>query len=193
MTMQVKDNFFYRERFYYNPSRNQMLPTFFKPQDYGIIRSKDPDTCCWRGYIATLDVRDDGLFLVRLDVNVDGDPPPFNRVQPFIRDASNTKDGSFNTTYKDVNLRTNYTGSILLAEGKWNILMKRFREVYEFTFENGSLVNTFDCVAELTRLGRKPTPRGERGPPPGPDDPPWLDELSKKYYCLLISEIDPGG
>lgn len=189
MTMQVSDRFMYKGRCFENPSytyKQNMCLVHFEPNNYGLVVSEDQASNCWRGFVATFDIRETGLFVASLQIRLDGVPPPLDGVKATGHDRYGY------TLYENLNLRTDHSGTILLAEVEWSITMNRFRNVYEFAFEKGALIRTLDCSAELIRLGRKPTPRYEKLPLPAPDDPPWLEELSKQYKCDLMSAIDPG-
>jgi len=164
MTIQVKDGFFYRDRqfaiFAEANSRFLTSPTdFFHPEDFG-LKTWGCSTACWRGFIARFTL-DEANRLILKDLYVAplcGNPPLLNGVRPI--ELSYEKRSNFcgcRFWYRDVALRYDYTGSILIggessgwATG-WIYDVTAYRVVFELDFENGLLTRAVDRSENAAR------------------------------------------
>ncbi len=80
----------------------------YKPEDFGIIPYYSC-TACWRGYLMKYIFNKNQLILDELLVNVN-EPPEINGVQP------QQGNSLFKYHYKNLNLKTVFTGRVLLAK-----------------------------------------------------------------------------
>ena len=80
----------------------------FTPDDFGIIPYSS-STACWRGFVMKYSFIKNQLVLEEMRVNVKN-PPEINGVNP------EPGEHSFNYSYKNLNLKTNFTGKILLVK-----------------------------------------------------------------------------
>jgi hypothetical protein len=158
---QISDEFRYNGEEYSLVGINgEGLPV---PSDFG-MRTKMASTACWRGYQMFYDFVDGELILDGMFVNTD-DAKSVNGVKPGV-----SKDSSgFNYIYKNIGLRTNFPGRILIGRDfvqEMYVHMgfqsaESYRDVLEFEVENGNIVNVVNLaeVMEQRRIqGRyKPT------------------------------------
>lgn len=164
MTIQVKDGFFYRDRqfaiFAEANSRFLTSPTdFFHPEDFG-LKTWGCSTACWRGFIARFTL-DEANRLILKDLHAAllcENPPLLNGVRPI--ELSYEKRSNFcgcRFWYRDVALRYDYTGSILIgAESSgwatgWIYDVTAYRVVFELDFENGLLTRAVDRSENAAR------------------------------------------
>jgi len=80
----------------------------FKPEDFG-IEPYSSMTACWRGYIMGYVISNNQLILNEIQINAE-EPLKINGIEP--------QNGNrfFKYHYKDLKLKSNFTGSILLAK-----------------------------------------------------------------------------
>lgn len=164
MTIQVKDGFFYRDRqfaiFAEANSRFLTSPTdFFHPEDFG-LKTWGCSTACWRGFIARFTL-DEANRLILKDLYAAPfceNPPLLNGVRPI--ELSDEKRSNFcgcRFLYRNVALRYDYTGSILIgAESRgwtegWVYDATAYRVVFELDFENGLLTRAVDRSENAAR------------------------------------------
>lgn len=184
MFYSVSDEFIYDKRPFERPERIHKLD-ILSPSDYGIeIPPSDPVYGQCQPWLSTCEIREDGLYVIRLGVRTESMPLAIGGVHPVKiipgekRYGRRYKISEFDFVYDKLALKRPLTGEILLAETGWNPYMNRFRDVIEFSFMNfmnGKLIGIFDCAAALIRSGRKPTPPLKLPPSPMDDRPDWDD------------------
>ena len=149
MSKRLAGDFFYKDRSYQLASweKNLTLPL----EEYGI--SLDPKNSLTGTGTINEFVISDGLCIGNIGVSTrDGRFPPINDVSP----RSSCGNYAF---YTDVNLKLDYTGSLLLGRQTNAFYSPKkdcqwpwaFHELMEFTFEHGNLV----AVKNQSRLARK--------------------------------------
>ncbi|KKN49777.1 hypothetical protein LCGC14_0639230 [marine sediment metagenome] len=147
MTGQMSDEFILNgELFSLVSLKGQGL---FRPEDFGII-SYSSCTACWRGYIMRYIIIKDQLFLDEMQVNVDK-PPKINGIKP------QQGDRLFKYYYKNLKLKTTFTGKILLAKDFIQSMYVHmgfqrpmaFETVIEIHVENGEIVSAKDLSKQM--------------------------------------------
>jgi len=110
MTGQIPDIFQYEGREYDLVGLDG--EPLYEPADFG-ISTQMASTACWRGYQMVYDCRNGELILDQMNTRT-SDKIVVNGVTPI---EPNDSDGYsfFNTIYKDLGLKTKFTGSLLLA------------------------------------------------------------------------------
>lgn len=160
--------------------------SLYEPQDFG-INPQMASTACWRGYQLIYDCKDKQLILDHMHVRTN-DKIVVNGVSP---KTSEKTDGMsfFNTIYENLELKTKFTGTLLLAKdfiSEMYVHMgfqspEAFRTVIEIQVSDGDILEVKDLSDEME--GRR-----KRGPmkPNRPDslDDPDLGEWVKDRFSL---------
>ena len=167
MTLQIPDNFFYREArcdvtAFTGPGQ------VFDPREYG-FNPLSTSTASHRGFRNTYGLTRGLLCLKDLDINLfteKGENPweplagkPLNGIKPITGDESTL----FNNRYRDINLEIDYTGAITIATEFINSLYEhmgfaptwKYEEVYQLTFEKGALIAEKDISGRNSKLREK--------------------------------------
>jgi len=153
MTGQMSDEFILNgETFSLVSLKGQGL---FKPEDFG-INSYSSCTACWRGYIMRYIITKDQLTLDRMQVNVDK-PPKINGIKPQHGDRL------FKYYYKNLKLKTTFTGKILLAKDFIQSMYVHmgfqrpmaFETVIEMHVENGEIILLKDLSKQMEEQRKK--------------------------------------
>ena len=106
VTAQIPDEFIYNgQSFSLIGLKGENL---FRPEDFG-IKTYFRFTACWRGYVMKYIFTDDQLFLEGMRVNAKN-PPNINDIEP------QKAEDPFDYYYKDLNIKTKFTGKVLLAK-----------------------------------------------------------------------------
>lgn len=109
-TAQIPDEFIYNgEKFSLVGLKGKDLYT---PEDFG-IKPYSRCTACWRGYVMKYTFTNDRLILDGMLVNTKN-PPKINGVEP--RTGKDTGNSLFEYCYKNLDLKTEFTGNVLLAK-----------------------------------------------------------------------------
>ena len=130
----------------------------FEPIDFGII-PKSPHTANWRGFVSTYEVAKKILFFKNLEVSIKEEKENFleiNGIKPEIR-----KEGLIHLDYKNINLKTNYKGKLLIATDFIDSMYVHmgfqsplsFETVIELEFNEGILINQKN-LSNLTKKYR---------------------------------------
>lgn len=147
MTAQIPDEFVLNsEYFSLIGLKGQGL---FKPEDFGIV-PHFTCTACWRGYVMRYIFTDDHLILDGMRVNVDS-PPNINGIEP------QQEDNLFKYCYKNLNLKTNFTGNVLLAKDFIESMYVHmgfqrpmaFETVVEIQVESGEIISVKDLSRQM--------------------------------------------
>jgi hypothetical protein len=165
MTAQIFDIVIFEGESYRLSSSTNELP--FKVESFN-IEPVWSSTSCWRGFLRTFIIEEKKLFIKQLDVNdkkirnsglsaykpnIIYDTLPEINYPPDINNL-------FEMTYKELNHKIDFTGSILIGktfylglldhifDNKW-----RHNETYELTFTNGVLVSSKDMADSLNEIG----------------------------------------
>ena len=163
MTAQVGDSFKYKTRDYKIVAISN--PLEFNPKDYGI--TPEPRcTACWAGYWCEYEISDKGIVLENFYVNSTDDYyPEINGVLP-LSDDKNPRDKfryMGHHLYKGVNIKMSYTGKIVVGKDfmqEYYIHMGyqrawAYKELKEFVFEDGSLLDIIDHSAMAEELRKQ--------------------------------------
>lgn len=155
MTGQISDEFVLNgESFSLVGLKGQSL---IKPEDLGII-PHFTCTACWRGYVMKYCFTKNRLILDEIRVNV-ADPLKINGVEP------QKGDSLFKFHYTNLNLKTNFTGSALLAKDFIQSMYVHmgfqrpiaFKTVVEIQVENGDIILLKDLSKQM-EVRRKNNP-----------------------------------
>lgn len=152
MTGQIPDNVLYNDEIY--DLVGLKGEGLYEPFDFGLT-PVSPHTANWRGFISHYEVSKKILTLKDFEVHVqnsDDNLPDINGVKPIIR-----IEGLTHLKYENVNLKTNYTGTILIARDFINSLYVHmgfqsplsFNKVIEFEFNNGKLISEKDLSKKM--------------------------------------------
>lgn len=153
MTAQISDTFFYENDKYSIIALQNHLE--FNPEDYGIT----PQFCCtacWRGYYCKYRITKEGIFLKDLFINSD-EYPTINGVNAY---EGKKFEYMGHHLYKDINIKINYTGGILIGKGfldEYYIHMGfqrpyAYKTVKELIFQNGNLINQIDYSKDMEQM-----------------------------------------
>ena len=162
--------------------------SLYEPQDFGIT-PKMASTACWRGYQLFYDCKDNQLVLDHMYVRTD-DKVKVNDIAP---KETGEKDEMvfFNTFYENLDLKTKFTGSMLLAKdfiSEMYVHMgfqspESYRTVLEIHVEDGDITEVKDLSDEMEerrKLGRVAPSRPETLEEPDIGD--WVrDRFSLDY------------
>lgn len=144
----------------------QISDTFlFKGDEYALIGMKGGDlispkqfgmtpeelhSACYRGFYATYEVTDDGLYLKELTLlEKNGDYKPIDGVLP--------KEKGYQATYENLKVTVPFSGKLRLAKDFIQELYihmgfqkgTAFRTVYDVTFKEGKVVEVKDRSMEM--------------------------------------------
>jgi hypothetical protein len=183
MTAQIPDEFTYNgEKFSLVGLRGNGLPT---PEDFG-VHPYFRCTACWRGFVMKYQFTDNHLILDGMLVNVKK-PPKINGVEP--QNAKETGNSIFDYSYQNLNLKTEFTGSVLLAKDfiqQMYIHMgfqrpMAFRTVVEFQVENGDITEIRDLSKKMEKEREKNIYKGAQ---PRSDSNEDIENWIKKTFSL---------
>jgi len=158
MTAQITDEFILNgESFSLVGLRGQGL---IKPEDLGITPYFSC-TACWRGYIMKFLFTKNQLILDELLVNI-ADPPKINGVKP------QQGNDLFKYHYKNLNLQTNLSGSVLLAKDFIQSMYVHmgfqrpmaFKTVVEIEIKNGEIISIKDLSIQMEEHRKKDLYKG---------------------------------
>ena len=169
MTAQIPDRFIFENKAYGLVGRSDA-----EPLDIGIAKhrlSYTSSTACHRAYIADFTIHNNFLCVKELLINLDVLPPDgmrrrpkYGGVKPIVLSNSDDVEGvgkrGFNTVYRDVYKKLDYTGGLLIADGylrdKYRLFgcaqCWHYETVKEILFENGRLENVVDISDRMPAL-----------------------------------------
>ncbi|MFX1374771.1 MAG: hypothetical protein ACFFA0_03060 [Promethearchaeota archaeon] len=132
----------------------------FNPGDFGIT-PYFTCTACWRGYVMKYHFTRDQLILDEMLVNVDN-PPKINGVEP------HQGDDLFKFHYKNLNLKTKFNGSVLLAKDFIQSMYVHmgfqrpmaFKTVVEIQVKNGNIISLKDLSKQMAEQRKKDVYKG---------------------------------
>ncbi len=184
MTAQMSDSFLLEEKKFSLVGVNGS--GLFNPSDYN-MQPLPRITSCWRGYVCTYKTFHDKLLLDALLINLDHEGPAINNIHPVF-----SNQGTFNNTYKNLDLHLDFTGSILIAQGFIQQLYVhmgfhpawKYETVFELNVSQGHVLETKDVSKEMAELRDKMS----RGPlQPNRDASKqeienWIESTFKRNY-----------
>ncbi len=151
----------------------------YTPQDFG-LEPYSTCTACWRGFMMMYDCRDNQLLLVGMEVN--------SKITPDINGVRPVKGSQFfSTSYMDLNLKTQFTGNLLLGRDFINEMYVHmgfqrpmaYREVIEIHVKEGDITQVRDLSEEMERQRNEDPDRGAR---PESDVRDWIDDRFSLDY-----------
>ena len=150
-TAQIPDEFIYNgEPFSLVGLKGNGLPT---PEDFG-IKPYSICTACWRGYVMKYSFTNDRLILDGMLVNTKN-PPKINGVEP--QTGKDTGNSLFEYCYKNLDLKTEFTGNVLLAKDFIQQMYVHmgfqrsmaFKTVVEIQVEKGNIIGIGDLSKKM--------------------------------------------
>ncbi len=155
----------------------------YKPEDFGITPYFSC-TACWRGYVMKYILNKNHLILDDLLINVHK-PLEINGVKP------EQGNNMFKYEYKNLNLKTNFTGKILLAKDFMDSMYVHmgfqrpiaFTTVLGLEFKNGELV-LFQDLSNQMEERRKIDPY--KGAQPNSKSTKDIENWIEKTFSLDI-------
>ena len=159
----------------------------YEPLDFGLI-PRSPHTANWRGFVSTYEVAENILFFKDLEVNIKDERknyPEINGIMPEIR-----KEGLIHLDYKNINLKTNYTGTLLIATDFIDSMYVHmgfqsplsFEMVFELEFKEGKLINQKELSNAMKKYRKKGISDGKLKPQD--DLMKWIDRTFSLDYDL---------
>lgn len=169
MTLQISDKLKYNSKTY-ELLQEDGEAYLFNPLKYGFdIYDKSSD--CWKGHISTYSIKNNYLVLDRLEIN-SNKKINLNNIKPnkgiliyFISKLKIWKMIGFDYIYKNINLKINYTGKILIGfdeikcdfddnyyDENYVLSPHSFKEVIKLEFIKGRLVNVTDISKDMIKL-----------------------------------------
>jgi len=157
MTGQIPDNLIYKKSSYSMVGlKGEGLPS---PLDFG-LEPVSPHTANWRGFIMTYKIAKNHLIVQDMNVtvkNLKEKPPLINDVNPETK-----KEGLLHLTYKSLELKTQFTGKILIAKDFIDSMYVHmgfqsplsFNTVIELKISDGALIKVTD-FSEMMEKYRK--------------------------------------
>ena len=186
MTGQIPDHFRYKgESFDLVGIDGEPLYT---PKDFG-ISPQMASTACWRGYQMFYDCNDEQLILDHMHVRTN-DKIVVNGISPRAP-GDDDETIFFNTFYKNLGLKTKFTGTLLLAKdfiSEMYVHMgfqspESFRTVLEIHVKKGDIIEVRDLsdkMEERRKLGQTTPNRPDTLEEPDIED--WVkDRFSLDY------------
>ena len=158
MTGQVPDTLIYNNSSYSIVGlKGEEIPS---PLDYGLW-PVSPNTANWRGFILTFIIVEDHLNLHEMNVTVkeiEGKPPVINDVEPKVK-----KEGLNHLNYENMELKTQFTGKILIAKDFIDAMYVHmgfqspisFETVIELEFSDGNLLTVNNLSETMKEYRRK--------------------------------------
>ncbi|MFX0030164.1 MAG: hypothetical protein ACFE8B_13215, partial [Candidatus Hermodarchaeota archaeon] len=134
----------------------------YSPGDFGITPFSTC-TACWRGYVMKYKFTKDQLILDEMLVNAKN-PPEINGIEP------QQGDNLFKYYYKNLNLKTKFTGSVLLAKDFIQSMYVHmgfqrpiaFKTVVEIHIENGTIIDLKDLTRKIAEQRKIDQYKGAR-------------------------------
>ncbi|MHA1499962.1 MAG: hypothetical protein ACTSRT_20740 [Promethearchaeota archaeon] len=157
MTGQIPDNLIYKKSSYSMVGlKGEGLPS---PLDFG-LEPVSPHTANWRGFIMNYKIAKNHLIVQDMNVtvkNLKEKPPLINDVNPETK-----KEGLLHLTYKSLELKTQFTGKILIAKDFIDSMYVHmgfqsplsFNTVIELKISDGALIKVTD-FSEMMEKYRK--------------------------------------
>ncbi|MHA2297930.1 MAG: hypothetical protein ACXAEU_04385 [Candidatus Hodarchaeales archaeon] len=181
MTAQIPDEYRYKGE---NYSLVGVKGTdLFTPADFGMTPYYNC-TACWRGYVMQYDCIGDKLVLNGMRINVD-DPPKINGIEP------KSGDELFKYCYENLNHKTTFTGTILLAkdfiqEMYVHMGFQRpiaYRKVIELLVENGNITMEIDLSTKMKEYREKDPYKNAYPPSDSNEDiKEWIEQTFSLDY-----------
>ncbi|MFX1476841.1 MAG: hypothetical protein ACFFCI_01800 [Promethearchaeota archaeon] len=153
----------------------------FTPNDFGIL-ARFTNTACWRGYAMTYIVINSQLILDKMRVNTKN-PKAINKVKP------ESGGDLFDYSYKNLNLKTEFTGKLLLAKDFIRSMYVHmgfqrpmaYRTVVELYLEKGK-ITLFRDLSKKVEGERNLNPLKDATPPSNSHED--IEKWIKKTFSL---------
>ncbi|TFG30138.1 MAG: hypothetical protein EU532_01500 [Promethearchaeota archaeon] len=151
MTAQIPDEFIYNnESFSLVGLKGEGL---YCPENFG-IEPYSRCTSCWRGHVMRYIFANEELILNSMFVNAKN-PPKVNCIEP--RAFKNEDNPIFDYYYENLNLKSEFTGKILLAKDFIDSMYVHmgfqrpmaYKTVIEIRVENGTIISTSDLSKKM--------------------------------------------
>ena len=189
MTAQIPDQFRYEGEEYSLVGLDG--EGLFRPEEFG-LKLIMASTACWRGHVMKYDCIDGKLVLDGMDIRTQEDPPAING----IKARSNKEESGFTMfshSYEKLNLKTRYTGSMLLANDFIESMYVHmgfqrpmaFRTVLEIQVQDGDIVSVSDLSERMEELRQQDRDRGAQPDSRSDADvASWIDDTFSLDYDI---------
>ena len=157
----------------------------FTPADFE-MKPYSTCTACWRGFVMKYDCVDSKLILDEMLINV-RDPPSINGVKP------KPGDDLFEFCYEKLNLKTKFTGTILLAKDFIRAMYihmgfqrpMAYKTVIELRVENGDITIEKDLSEKMEEYRKKDLHKGVQPQSRSKEDVmKWIEQTFSLDYDL---------
>ena len=167
MTGQTPDKLIYNKSSYSIVGlKGEGLPS---PLDFG-LEPTSPHTANWRGFIMTYSITENCLIVQEMNVTVKDlkeKPPLINDVNPEIK-----KEGILHLSYKNLKLKTKFTGKILIAKDFIDSMYVHmgfqspisFETVIELKISDGTLIKVTNFSEIMKKYRKLSATDGKLGP-----------------------------
>ena len=167
MTGQIPDTLIYNKSSYSIVGlKGEGLST---PLDFG-LKPISPHTANWRGFITTYKITENCLIVHEMNVTVEDlkeNPPLINGITPEIR-----KEGLSHLKYKNLKLKTHFTGKILIAKDFIDSMYVHmgfqsplsFKTVIELKISVGYLIEFINFSEIMKKYRKRNISDGKLGP-----------------------------
>ncbi len=189
MTAQVPDEFRYEGEMYSLVGLDG--EGLFIAEEFG-LKLVAASTACWRGHVMKYDCIDGELVLSGIDIRTQEEPPIINNTE--ARSLENESGYSmFSHSYENLNLKTSFTGSMLLAKDFIESMYVHlgfqrpmaFRTVLEIQVQDGDIISVSDLSEKMEDLRER---NGSKGAQPVSDSDEdvrsWIEDTFSLDYDI---------
>ncbi len=179
MTSQIPDKFILNDEIFLLVGlKGQNLLT---PESFGLTPYFSC-TACWRGYVMRYIFSNNQLILEGMEINA-VDPPKINGVEPQAGDRL------FKYNYKNLDLKTNFTGNVLLAKDFIQSMYVHmgfqrpitFKTVVEIQVKSGEIISLKDLSKQMEKRRNKNPCKGAQ---PQTDSQKDIEKWVKQTFSL---------
>lgn len=148
MSEQMKDSFKWNKKEYVFIAADNVYE-LFDPKKYGLV-PESPHSACWKGFIICFSVRNDQLYIDRLDIKCKDDQYPLINGVNARRNLIYKK---FFHSYNKLRMPVKYTGKITIGRKLDEYYKERefigpyaYNQTYELEFQKGVLISAIDTT-----------------------------------------------
>jgi hypothetical protein len=185
MTGQIPDKVIYcGERFALVGVKGEGL---YEPLDFGLT-PQSPHTANWRGFASTYEVLNQILFLQEMQISIKEEGQEYPKINGINPESRN--EGLIHLDYKNIHLKTNYSGTLLIAKDFIDSMYVHmgfqspisFEKVIELEFNEGILVKDKDLSSVMKEYREKGYSDGKLKP--RDDLMKWIDRTFSLDYDI---------
>ncbi|MFW9849136.1 MAG: hypothetical protein ACFFF4_08345 [Candidatus Thorarchaeota archaeon] len=189
MTAQVPDEFRYEgEKYSLVGMDGEGL---FTAEEFG-LKLIAASTACWRGHVMKYDCIDGILVLNGMDIRTQEEPPAINNIKARSLESESGY-SMFSHSYENLNLKTRFTGSILLAKDFIESMYVHmgfqrpmaFRTVLEIQVQDGDIISVSDLSEKMEELRQRDSSKGARPETDSDEDVRrWIEDTFSLDYDI---------